>query len=197
MNYYAKFNFTSFLNIVDALGGVTVDIPKYKVYGNNDGVFTTVKGNYTMKPGVMEMNAKQALAFVRERKSFIEGVTIRGKNQMLMFKSILKKCISPSIIVKMDGVFEALSGSFETNMSSDDIKSLINMQIDDMSSWDIVSYSLKGDASHRALEFATVGNISKVNKKGLYVTDPDQKSIEKAKEYIQTIMNDEILKIED
>lgn len=197
MNYYAKFNFTSFLNIVDALGGVTVDIPKYAVYGNDEGIFTTVKGNYTMKPGLMEMNAKQALAFVRERKSFIEGVEIRGKNQMLMFKSILKKCISPSIITKMDGVFEALSGSFETNMAADEIKSLINMQIDDMSSWDIVSYTLKGDASHRALEFATIGNVAKVNKKGLYVTDPDMKSVAKAKDYIQSLISNEIVKIED
>lgn len=196
MNYYAKFNFTSFLNIVDALGGVTVDIPKYKVYGNDEGIFTTVKGNYTMKPGIMEMNADQALCFVRERKSFVEGVTIRGKNQMLMFKSILKKCISPSIIVKMDGVFEALSGSFETNMSANDIKALINMQISDMSSWDIVSYSLKGDSSFRAVDFATIGNVAAVNRNGLYVTQPDNQSIDDAKSYIQTIMNNEILKIE-
>ena len=96
----------------------------------------------------------------------------------------------------MDGVFEALSGSFETNMSANDIKALINMQISDMSSWDIVSYSLKGDSSFRAVDFATIGNVAAVNRNGLYVTQPDNQSIDDAKSYIQTIMNNEILKIE-
>ena len=197
MNYYAKFNFTSFLNVVDTLGGVSVDIPKYKVYGNDEGVFTTIKGNYTMRPGKMAMNADQALSFVRERKSFVEGDAIRGKNQMIMLKSIIKKCMSPSVIVNMDGIFEALSDSFETNMTASEIKSLVNMQIDDMSSWDIISYSLKGDGSYRAFDLATVGNVSAVNKKGLYVTHPDSESIEKGKQYILKIMNNEIINIDD
>ena len=47
--------------------------------------------------------------FVRERKAFVEGDDIRGKNQMLMLKAIIKKCCSPSIITKMDGVFSSLS----------------------------------------------------------------------------------------
>ncbi|MCI9049955.1 MAG: hypothetical protein HFF37_06145, partial [Coprobacillus sp.] len=51
-NYYAKFNFTSFLNVVDALGGITIDVPKYDVVGRDDGVFTTKLDKYTIEPGV-------------------------------------------------------------------------------------------------------------------------------------------------
>ena len=48
MNYYAKFNFTSFMNVIDALGGIEVTVPKYDVIGRDDGVFTTRLDKYTV-----------------------------------------------------------------------------------------------------------------------------------------------------
>lgn len=198
-NYYAKFNFTSFLNVIDALGGITVDVPKYDVIGRDDGVFTTVKGNYTIHPGKNDFDSKQALSFVRERKSFVDGDDVRGENQMLMLKAIIKKCTSPAVIKNLDGVLDSLADCFETNMSSSEIKSLINMQIKDMAAWDIQSYRLAGDASHRAFEFSTIGgDITSTNANGLYVTEPDPLLVEKAKGYIQIVEDgEEILKIKD
>lgn len=196
-NYYAKFNFTSFMNVVDALGGITIDVPHYDVIGRDDGVFVTKIGKYTIEPGINEFDAQHALSFVRERKSFVLGDTIRGENQMLMIKAIIKKCCSPAIITKLDRVFESLSDSFETNMSAKEIKSLINMQIDDMASWDIQTYHLDGDASQRVMELATVGDVTSINPNGTFITVPNEESIEQAKEYIDAVMNGEILKIKD
>lgn len=205
INYYAKFNFTSFMNVVDALGGVEVDIPKYKVIGNNEGVFTTKIYKYTMKPGLTTFDGKHALAFVRERKSFLAGDNIRNKNQMIVLKAIIKKACSLSIITKIDDVLASVSDSFDTNMSSSDIKSLVNMQIDDMASWDVQTYHLEGDATLRTFKFATVSEaiVRKNNKDGFSVMGPIQESIEKAKEYIQKIEKSEgkdendFLKIEE
>ena len=112
-----------------------------------------------------------------------------------MLKAIIKKCCSPSIITNMDSVFESLSDSFETNLSADDIKSLINMQINDMASWDVQSYRLTGDASQRVFELATVGDVTSVNANGVYVTQPDEQSVAQAREYIQQVMNGEIVKV--
>ena len=199
-NYYAKFNFTSFMNVIDELGGIEIDVPKYKVIGNDEGRFKTKKGNngkgYVIEPGKQTMNADKALAFVRERKSFVDGDNIRGQNQMLMVKAIIKKCCSPSIITNMTGVFESLENSFETNMSSQDIKSLINMQIDTMTPWDVQTYHLEGDPSQRTLELATVGDITKVNPRGAFITVPYDDSIAQAKGYIEQMMNGEIVKAE-
>lgn len=195
-NYYAKFNFTSFMNVVDALGGISVKVPKYDVVGNDEGIFVTKKGNYTIKPGVNNFNAKQALSFVRERKAFVQGDVVRGENQMLMIKAIIKKCCSTSIVTKLDGVFESLADSFETNMSASDVKSLINMQIDDMASWDVQSYHLDGDASQRSKIFATIGDVTKTNPNGLFVMIPDEQTIIEAKGYIQSVMDDKIVKID-
>lgn len=197
-NYYAKLNFTSFMNVIDALGGITVDVPKYDVIGRDDGVFTTKLDKYTIEPGINEFDSKHALSFVRERKAFVQGDAIRGKNQMLMIKAIIKKCCSASVVTKLDGVFESLADSFETNMDASDIKSLINMQIDDMASWDVQSYRLTGDDTVRAFHLATVGDVTKVNPNGLIVNEPDPNSIEKAKEYLNVLMEGkEILKVEE
>ncbi len=196
MNYYAKFNFTSFMNVIDALGGIEVTVPKYDVIGRDDGVFTTRLDKYTIAPGKQTFDSKHALSFVRERYAFVDGDEVRGKNQMLMLKAIIKKCCSPSIITRMDSVFESLSDSFETNLSASEIKSLINMQINDMASWDVQSYRLTGDPSQRTFELATVGDISAVNANGVYVTQPDEASIAQAKEYIQTVMNGDIVKVD-
>lgn len=196
-NYYAKLNFTSFLNVIDALGGITVDVPKYNVIGRDDGVFTTKLDKYTIQPGINEFDSKHALSFVRERKAFVDGDAIRGKNQMLMIKAIIKKCCSPAIVTKLDGVLESLSGCFETNMEASDIKSLINMQIDDMASWDVQSYRMDG-YSKRTFHLATVGDVTKVNPKGIYITEPSDESVEKAKEYLHIIMEGkDILKVKD
>lgn len=62
-------------------------------------------------------------------------------------------------------------------MTSQEIKSLINMQVDDMSSWDVQSYHLDGDPSQRTKTLATVGDVTKVNPNGMFITIPDQTSI--------------------
>lgn len=196
-NYYAKFNFTSFLNVIDALGGtITIDVPKYDVVGNDEGYFTTKIGSYTIYPGENTFDADEALAFVRERKSFVDGDSVRGQNQMLMLKAIIKKICSTSLIINMDQIFESLADSFETNMSDREVKALINMQLDDGASWDIQTYHLTG-YDIRTLELATVGNVSSVNPNGLYVTEPSEESIALAISYIEAVMNDEIIKLDD
>lgn len=198
-NYYAKFNFTSFEGIVDALGGVEVDIPKYKVIGNNDGVFTTKIYKYQMKPGKTVMDGKHALAFVRERKSFVSGDNVRNQNQMLVLKAIMKKCTNASVVMKLDAILSSVSESFTTNMPEDDIKSLINMQLADLDPWDVQSYHLEGNDGKRTFQLATVSEdiVKKSNKDGLYVMEPYQNTIEQAKEYIQIVMKgEEILKVD-
>ncbi len=201
INYYAKFNFTSFINVVDALGGVEVNVPQYRVIGRDDGVFTTKKGNhgqgYQIKPGQTKMDADMALAFVRERKSFVLGDDIRGKNQMLVLKAIIKKCCSPAIITKMDSLFQSLENSFETNMSAKEVQSLINMEISDMAPWDVQSYRLDGDSTKKVFSFATIGDIRSKYPNGLYVTTPYDESLQEAKGYIEKIMNNEIVKVNE
>jgi len=183
INYYVRLNYTSFMNIIDALDGIDI----YNPYGE----FTTRVRFYTIKEGWNHLNADQALAFVRERHSFANGDRVRMKNQQLMIKAIVKKLTSASSITKLNDVFSAVSDSMETNMTSDEIRSLINMELDDMASWDIQSDRLDG-SDYRTADLV-LANVSK----SLYVMKPDEDDVALSKQYIGTVMKNEILKIEE
>ncbi|MBO6047867.1 MAG: LCP family protein [Erysipelotrichaceae bacterium] len=183
INYYAKVNYTSFMKIIDALGGITIDNP----YGE----FTSRVGFFTFKEGKNKLTAKQALAFVRERHSFSDGDFARNYNQQLMIKAVLKKVTSPSSILKLGKIFNTVRKTVSTNMSAKEIKSLINMEVDDMASWDVQTYSLKGYPT-RANSFAMVTAPTSA---GLSVVMPDDTSIPKAQKYIKKVMKGKIIKI--
>ena len=121
--------------IYDALGGVTVD---------SDYEFTTRHGNYHIVKGENELDGDKGLCFVRERYNLPSGDYDRGRNQQKLLKAMLNKAMSPKIITNFQRILTAIEGCFETNMSSDEIKSLINMQLDDNAEWDVFNVQLDG-----------------------------------------------------
>ena len=126
VNYHAKTNFSGITNIIDALGGVTIDSP-YE--------FTTLHGHYHINKGINQMDGDKALCFVRERYALPSGDFDRGRNQQRLLKAMINKAVSPKIITNYSNILQAVEGCFETNMSSEDIKSLVQTQLDDMSKW--------------------------------------------------------------
>ena len=173
INYYIKVNFTSLIDIVDALGGVSV----YSKYS-----FTSKDGYYYTK-GMNNVDGKKALSFVRERKSFSEGDRIRVENQAAMIEALINKAISPSIIVNYTSLLNALSDSFITNMDTKDITDFIKMQIDEMPSWEIENVSLNGtDGSDYTYSYGGTK---------LYVMYPDNETVINATTKIKDIQNEE------
>lgn len=135
INYYARVNFTSLINIVDALGGITVDNPNS--FTGNNGTYFPIDPN-------LYINGSEALEFSRERYSFADGDRERGRNQMRVITGMINKAISPAIIYNYASIMDAIGGSFQTNMGSSDITSFINKQIDTMNGWDIEQQSVTG-----------------------------------------------------
>ncbi len=161
VNYYAKTNFSGITNIIDALGGVTIDSP----YD-----FTTLHGHYHIKKGINEMNGDKALCFVRERYSLPRGDFDRGRNQQRLLKAMINKAISPKIITNYSNILQAVEGCFETNMSSEDIKSLVQMQLDDMAKWKMYNVQLTGESEISYKTYSMKGkkcDTIKPNKKSL------------------------------
>lgn len=162
INYYAKTNFSGITNIIDALGGVTIDSP-YE--------FTTLHGNYHINKGLNEMDGDKALCFVRERYALPSGDFDRGKNQQRLLKAMINKAISPKIITNYSKILQAVEGCFETNMSADEIKAFIQMQIDDMAKWEMFNIQLTGEGE---MSYKT---YSMKNKK-CYTMVPDEDSLQ-------------------
>ncbi len=125
IDYYVKINFTGFIEVVDALGGI-------EVHSDYDFSVGTLKD---YKKGYNKLNGIEALAFARERYSFPEGDYQRAKNQMEVIKAVVKKCASSSMLANYGSVMDALAGSFETNMPNAQIAALVRMQLSDHAQW--------------------------------------------------------------
>lgn len=177
INYYARVNFSSLVDIVDAIGGIEV---------NNPVAFTESNGVYSFNSGNISMNGEQALWFSRERYTLAGGDKDRGKNQMRVISGIINKIISPSIITNYSSIMDAVGGSFQTNMSNSEMTSLIKMQINDMSGWDIEQIAVNGTGSDNAWSPANGFNS--------YVMIPDVQSVQKAVELIKKVEVDENVK---
>ena len=170
INYYIKVNFTSVIDIVDAIGGITVD-SKYD--------FTTQDG-YHFTKGSNKLDGEEALSFARERKSFADGDRVRGENQELILTAIINKAMSASIITDYVALLNALSDKFVTNITDEEITDFIKKQISEMPSWKINSISLDGtDAYDYTYSY---------QKQKLYVMKPYQESIINAQERINSTL---------
>ena len=173
INYYARVNFTSLEKIVDALGGVDV----YSKYSFTSSQATGA--TYYFSKGYNHMNGQQALSFSRERKALPGGDRSRGENQQAVIDGIIRKATSPAIITGYVKILNSLKDTFQTNMTDTDIQKLIKMQLDDMASWNITSYSLDGsDGNDYTYSYPS---------EKLYVMIPDEESVTEAKQMIDKV----------
>ncbi len=173
MDYYVKVNFTTLINLVDALGGIEA----YSEYSFN-------AGGYSFQKGMNSMDGEKALAFSRERYSFKGGDIQRGKNQMEVIKGIINKGLSPAVIVNYSSVMDSIAGSFETNMSNSEISNFIKMQIAEMTPWDIISNNVIGTNSSEV-------TYSQGYKSSVVI--PDMESVAIAQDKINKVMGGEKL----
>ncbi|WP_050636504.1 LCP family protein [Candidatus Stoquefichus sp. SB1] len=171
INYYARVNFTSLIKMVDALGGIDVE---------SDRAFTAFDGS-TFKKGINHLNGDKALVFSRERHAFADGDNERVFHQQLVLTAMIKKMMSPTIITNYSSILNSINGSFETNMKSSDITSLLQMQISDMASWEIAQKQLSGSG-----KVMTGGAYMPNN--NLYYMIPNDSSVVENKAAIQSIL---------
>ena len=120
VDYYVRVNFTSFMKIVEALGGIDVNVPKAFCEQNSKRSFEE-EDLICLQKGKQRLNGERALAFARHRKTLAEGDKTRGSNQMLILEAIIKKTMSLDSITKLNSIIKALEGRVVTNMSTDDM----------------------------------------------------------------------------
>lgn len=119
IDYYVKMNFYAFMDVVDALGGIEVEVP----YNIKEKDSEDHRNAIVLKKGVQKLNGEEALALARTRKK--DNDIERGKRQQEILKAILKKASQASSITKYDDVIEAVGSNMKTNFTFDQIKSLV------------------------------------------------------------------------
>ena len=141
--FYTRINFTSLVDIVDAMGGVDVELGEEEAI--TVGRHTGIRSEYVdLQVGMNHLNGEQALMFARERKGYLTGDNQRGKNQQTLITAMVKKMISPTMIIKANGLLDAVAGKVDTNMTPDQIRSLIKQQMRTNGKWKFTSMSAEG-----------------------------------------------------
>ena len=132
------------------------------------------------------MNGKQALAFARERYAYKEGDVHRVQNQQAVITAIIKKITSnKQILLRYSSILDSLSGSFQTNVTMDEISALVNEQLNSMADWNIAKYNLNGTGAHHVCYSMGAGE--------LYVMIPNEDTVDQASDYINDMIDGQTL----
>ena len=105
IDHYAAINLKGIQDLVNAVGGVTV---------NNDLAFTSDGKSFDI--GQIELNGEEALAFVRMRYDDPNGDYGRQERQRLVIQGIMQKLISINSMTKYQSILDALSDNMKTDM---------------------------------------------------------------------------------
>ena len=172
IDYYARLNFTSFLKLIDTVGGVDV---------YNDQSFVSYGGKKAFQPGLLHMNSEDALMFVRERYGLTGGDNDRGKNQEKVITAIIKKLTSKEGLSNYQSIIKELSQSIQTNMPIETALGLANEQLSAGKDYNVASQALTGTGSMELPSYAMPGAR-------LYMTQINEQSLREVTENIKEVL---------
>lgn len=172
INYYVRLNFTSFLKLIDLLGGVDV---------YNDQEFTAHTNGKFYPVGDVHLDSEQALGFVRERYSLADGDRDRGRNQQKVIVAIIQKLTSTEALKNYSDILQGLQDSLQTNMPIETMMDLVNTQLESGGSYKVNSQDLKGTGRMGLPSYAMPDS-------NLYMMEIDDSSLAAAKSAIQDVM---------
>ena len=144
INYNVRINFSSVVNLVDALDGIDLDIKK----GEEVDIFY-VNSQPGLSVGKHHVDGETALAFARERHAYLDGDNQRVRNQQKVFKAIFKRIVSPKMITNYGKFMDALAAAFDTNLSGDEISNFVKYELNNMPDWKIESYAIVAEPDYQ------------------------------------------------
>ena len=164
INYYVKLNFTTLIEVVDILGGLDV----YSEYAFSTGWESGCE--IEVAQGENHFNGQEALAFCRERKNLEGGDNQRGKNQQAVITAMLKKVLSPTMLLRASSIINQVSQGIETNISQPQINTVVKNQLATGGEWTIQSVAATGIDGR---DYPYSASSTEV-----YVMYPDQDSVD-------------------
>ena len=137
IDYYAKINFKGLVKLVDALGGIDVDVPADLCTDDSSR-----GGEICIKEGRQHLNGEEALVLSRNRKQLANGDFGRGQNQQLVIQAMLEKIKSLNSVNQFTSIFNTVSNSLDTNLTNKQILSFYSV------AKDIVKTGLSSNSSN-------------------------------------------------
>ncbi|MGE7763741.1 LCP family protein [Peribacillus sp. NPDC096540] len=125
VDYYVRMNFNAFIDVVDSLDGIEVNVP----YEMNEMDSHDKKNAIHLEEGVQTVDGEEALAFARTRKK--DSDIQRGERQQEVMKAIMAKATSVGALTKYAGVMEAIGDNMTTNLQFSQMKGFIKYMTTD------------------------------------------------------------------
>ena len=122
IDYYAKMNFKGLVRLVDAVGGVEVDVPK-QLCTDDSGRMKIV----CINPGRQVLMGEEALVFARNRKQLADGTFGRDAHQQEIIMALINKMKNVRDVSKFMEILNAISANLDTNLTTKQILSFYNV----------------------------------------------------------------------
>lgn len=122
INYYMKINFRGVVKLVDALGGVYIDVPTDMCTDNSYRY-----GKICLKEGYQKLNGEQALSFARNRYAFATGDLQRGVNQQIVVQAMLNELKNIKSASQALNILDTVSESMDTNFTTKQLLSFYDI----------------------------------------------------------------------
>lgn len=179
IQFFGRVNFTSLINIVDALGGLEVVSDEEFDTGWESGAMIHVN------EGVNYFDGTSALAFCRERHALEDGDNVRGRHQQAVITAMIKKMMSPAMLRGATEIIDSVSDGVDTNFTMEQIQSLVKTQLRKNPEWHIYSVAAEGYGDKQTCYSS--GNTP------LYVTIPNEQSVANIIDLINRVEAGEVL----
>ena len=125
IDYYVKVNFKGVVDLVEALGGVEVDVPISFCEQDSNRQFGS--NTICLEPGLQTLNGEEALAFSRHRKTLPRGDFQRVEHQQMVVEGIAKKAKNVRSVNDFYSILDAISKNIDTNMTTQKMLSFYNV----------------------------------------------------------------------
>ncbi len=136
IDYYVKINFTGVVRLVDALGGVTVDVEEPDFSYNDQHIGQVCeqdsqrrfgKNLICINPGIQTLNGEQALAYARCRHLYATSDIARNQHQQAIIEAMAKKLRTINNLNEFEKILDTVSSNIETNMTPEQILSFYSV----------------------------------------------------------------------
>ena len=173
IDYCALVNFTAFTELIDAIGGITIDNPYEFTYSWEPAV--------TFAEGKIHLNGEEALLYVRERYNLVNGDFDRNEHQQIVLKAVIRKIFSIKGILSLPSLLSTARNAVITDMSTVDLLMAAGRLLLHIKDLNLYSASVEGYTSYEYCASIPDTPVS--------VVWPDEDSAWYAAEVLETVEN--------
>lgn len=134
IDYYAKINFKGLVKLVNAVGGVDIDVQQTLCTDDSSR-----GGEICVYPGYQTLDGEHALVYARNRHALVNGDFGRNEHQQEIVLALTNKIKTINNVAKFMEILDTVSNSLDTNLTTQQMLSFYNV------AKDIVKKSLASD----------------------------------------------------